>query len=86
MEWNGSTGLALGIVSTLTPWFFSVHAKLATIAEQTLQGSKKIDEISDAMQRSLEKIFGVEKKIVAHDAQLTNLCERLQNVEETIEE
>ena len=49
MEWNASTGLALGLVSTLTPWFFSVHSKLAAIAEQTAQGAQKIDAIAAAI-------------------------------------
>lgn len=84
MEWNASTGLALGIVSTLTPWFFSVHSKLAAIAEQTAQGAQKIDAIAAATGRAFEKVFNAEKSISAQSLRLQQVNDRLDRLEESL--
>lgn len=81
MEWNASTGLALGIVSTLTPWFFSVHSKLAAIAEQTAQGAQKIDAIAAATGRAFEKVYDAEKQISSQDLRLKQVSDRLDKLE-----
>ena len=81
MEWNASTGLALGLVSTLTPWFFSVHSKLAAIAEQTAQGAQKIDAIAVATGRAFEKVYDVEKQISSQNIRLQQVSERLDKLE-----
>jgi TolA-binding protein len=81
MEWNASTGLALGLVSTLTPWFFSVHSKLAAIAEQTAQGAQKIDAIAAATGRAFEKVYDVEKQISSQNIRLQQVSERLDKLE-----
>jgi hypothetical protein len=83
MEWNASTGLALGLVSTLTPWFFSIYSKLATIAEQTAQGAQKIDALAAATARAFEKVHAVEKQISTQDVRLRSVAERLEKIEET---
>lgn len=86
MEWNASTGLTLGIVSTLTPWFFSVHSKLAAIAEQTAQGAPKIDAIAAATGRAFEKVYAAEKQISSQDIRLQQVSERLDKLAESLAE
>ncbi|MBR4833990.1 MAG: hypothetical protein IKU86_06640 [Thermoguttaceae bacterium] len=84
MEWNASTGLALGIVSTLTPWFFAIHSKLATLAEQTSQGAKKIDALAAATARAFEKLYEFEKRLNAQDVRLQNVGKQTSELAETL--
>lgn len=86
MEWNSSTGLALAIVSTLTPWFFTIHSKLATIAEQTAQGAKKIDALAVATGRAFEKLREVEDRLNAQDVRLQGVIDRADELAETLAE
>lgn len=86
MDLDASTALALGIVSTLTPWFFSVHSKLASIAEQTAQGAKKIDEISAATLKTVEKFFAVERRLDDAANKIDVLDDRLREVETAVAE
>ncbi len=86
MEWNSSTGLALAIVSTLTPWFFTIHSKLATIAEQTAQGAKKIDALAVATGRAFEKLREVEDRLNAQDVRLQGVSDRADELAETLAE
>ncbi len=84
MEWNSSTALALGIVSTLTPWFFTIHTKLATIAEQTTQGAKKIDALAAATGRAFEKLYEVENRLDAQDVRLQSVSDQARELAETL--
>lgn len=86
MEWNSSTGLALAIVSTLPPWFFTIHSKLATIAEQTAQGAKKIDALAVATGRAFEKLREVEDRLNAQDVRLQGVSDRADELAETLAE
>lgn len=86
MEWNSSTGLALAIVSTLTPWFFTIHSKLVTIAEQTAQGAKKIDALAVATGRAFEKLREVEDRLNAQDVRLQGVSDRADELAETLAE
>lgn len=79
-EWLTLVGVLTSVVLSVTPWMFTVHSRLAVIANQVEQLCQKLEKLAAAHEQRLSMCIEHQARLDAYEAKLGDLVERVREL------